>query len=760
MKYIVRILVSAFAFISAAACYNNEIENPDNPQNPGQSGLRITATMVKTRVNYGNETDKQLLPVWEPDDILFGFYVDGSKVIQNFILEVVDTSNSTATLGFVKGNENGLADQPLETKVYLIYTGKNGDSSIADTDIFSSDGEFSVDLTSQNLDRIPVCMSASAEIEDGSDGEKTLSFGFAYDCAVLEVETLAGFEEDGFDAGSLSGIEVSGISFKGKYSYDNGNITFAAVEDINNNNSYSTSLIDWSVSADSELTCRGETKKILISAIPTSNHDITISYKRNNSDFCSETFSNSTLEKGNCYVIRHNYVAKTSDGHFFTTVSAAFEHAAELFDSDNLDAEHNIVTLVRDCGFAGIDDKGAPKAGDEDCIYIDGYDVTLDLNGHTLSLIDGDYDTFYVNGKYDYGVGDDVATGTYPRNTFAIKDSKGNGKLLNNAYYHAVVNFGSFVLTSGIMDNYNERTAVMNSGSFTMYGGKLLKSNAVYNTYALQNINGNANIYGGYIYSNADVAIECDADSKLIIGDDSGKDILISSSGTGAIALNNSEGLIYSGTITCSTNNTIVLYNDSKCTISGGNIICTGEYSAIKCTNNNGQDSHSELYITWPSDTRSIGISRKEPFLYSHSVKQHYAPVFVASGVDGKNNSATIHILGGFIYNEDTTDLSAYLDRGCFSVNRGNEHALNSDNDFYSNVTRFYEFNDTPKGDKEKYDESYTTDYYSIPKSRVEDGAEGNLIFTYHIMGAIDPTLSPDTEAGKTQSYQFGGFSW
>mgnify|MGYP003333760342 CR=1 FL=1 len=97
MKYIVRILVSAFAFISAAACYNNEIENPDNSQNPDQPGLRITATMAKTRVNYGNETDAQLLPVWEEGDILFGFYGDDPDD-NGIVLKVCDVDEGVAEL--------------------------------------------------------------------------------------------------------------------------------------------------------------------------------------------------------------------------------------------------------------------------------------------------------------------------------------------------------------------------------------------------------------------------------------------------------------------------------------------------------------------------------------------------------------------------------------------------------------------------------------------------------------------------------------
>lgn len=799
MKYIVRILVSAFAFISVAACYNNEIENPDNPQNPEQSGLSITATMAKTRVNYGNETDAQLLPVWEPDDILFGFYVDGDGDIQNFILKVTrisanDSGSSYATLGFVTGKANDLAKQAVGTKVYLIYTGKNGVSSITESDKFTSDG-FSVDLTSQDLDRIPVCMSATATIS-GTDDAKTLSFGFTYDCAVLEVETLAGFDEEGFEAGSLSGIEVSGISFMGKYSYDKGNITFAAVAD---DTSYSQSLDGWSVSADSELTCSGETKKILISAIPTSSDDITISYKRNDSNICSETFSNRTLAKGNCYVIRHNYVAKTSDNHYFETVAEAFDYVSEHPD-------FNTVTLVR----KHIDGLGEHPEPDEDgdaslMVEID-YDVTLDLNGCTLSLIDAEVEgddtseCFYV---YAY-VEDETGEGH-----LTIKDSRSGGAIESESASHIILNDGNVTIENGKIKHISEEDgwcAVKNWGKLNVMDGELYSClwNAITNDggeltidggkvysssgYAVDNT-GDLSVNGGEVYTNSSGAAifsNCSAPPRGAIvtigGTENNVDgpcihndsyefpsiyIIGPSSGNEKVTFTMNQGLVYgssgafifqgrvessikggeiaTGYINWSDRgknkafSAISLYdNVLSCEISGGKII-TGKYGQ-SCIYSRASDV--TLTLKWD------GQNRSEPFLYSKcNTAGNCPPLQVVTGA-----RCNINILGGLIYEggsyvDPPSDVFLYNDTKVKNLSLSN---------FYSNKL-FY----TACIDKKdtytftNYSEGYTVNACDINIDGVITIDETELNF-YHIE---PPAESPSAPAG-TSKYYFDSFDW
>ena len=625
MKYIVRILVSAFAFISAAACYNNEIENPDNPQNPEQSGLRITATMAKTRVSFGNEDSNNIYPEWEEGDILFGFYVDGSKVIQNFILKVVDTSNSTATLDFVKGNENGLADQPRETKVYLIYTGKNGDSSIADTDIFSSTGEFSVDLTSQNLDRIPVCMSASAEIEDGSDGEKTLSFGFTYDCAVLEIQSLRGFKEDK-SATSISKIEVTDLVLGGKYTYDTDDgLNFEANTATE---TYSVEdLAKWGVNADGKLVYEGNPKGFLIAAAPNSTSK-EIKVKVYNSASSETPYfvhpcNSTTISAGRCYVVRsEEVVAKTIDDLYFTTVKAAFDHARELSEDNSGNyntAETNVVTLLA----PEIDGLGTPTTGwwngeYDVALMIDiDYPVTLDLNGCVLDL------QYAEDEDGNRMQGDSATSGAFnvkSSGSFTVKDSSGgDGYLESCSSCDLIINNGTTIIDSGNLWCYFAG-GIINTQSLSVYGGEVFSKVS----YAIKSVGGSITI------DQPDEGVETLIDSSsetspaiYVTADGSNTASFTMKGGTvtgygfysgsedicGAIELEgNVVGSISSGSIQTSNNKSentdyagyaLFVHDGSKCTISGGEVISISSFlPSVFCYTSSTTDDGTSLTVS------------------------------------------------------------------------------------------------------------------------------------------------------------------
>ena len=812
--------MSAFAFISAAACYNNEIDNPDNPQNPEQSGLSITATMAKTRVNYGNETDEQLLPVWEPDDILFGFYVDGDGDgdgdIQNFILKVTrisanDSGSSYATLGFVEGNENGLANQPVNTPVYLIYTGKNGANSITDADKFTSDG-FPVDLTSQNLDHIPVCMSATATI-GGNDAAKTLSFNFAYDCAVLEVETLAGFGKEGFAPGSLSGIEVSGISFMGKYSYDNGNITFAAVAD---DTSYSQSLDGWSVSADSELTCSGETKKILISAIPTSSDNIKISYKRNDSNICSETFSNRTLAKGNCYVIRHNYVAKTSDNHYFETVAEAFDYVSKY-------PAYNTVTLVR----KHIDGLGEHPEPDEDgdgdaslMVEID-YDVTLDLNGCMLFLSDakvnGANDTseyFYVDAYSDeYDTGD---------GHFTIVDSKSGGTIESVSNAHVIKNEGTVTISGGFITqteqwidggtwcavrNYGpgmlevENGAklnsvfydtVLNEGTVIVKGGKIYSDNynAINNTYD-EDYEGVVKIFGGELYSNAGIAIQSDAGSVVIgnseLTPNDRTDINIyTNSNYFAISCSDGSFDVHYGNVragegaavelnggvqssidggyfkSSSVFGTLYIHEGPKCEISGGTIYnkgVNGSCPAIFLYDD--KNKGTSLEVKWPKGTTYndnagyiiTGEGKHEPLIFSSGTDKFCSPIRKTHTNDSKDFS-TLKISGGYLISNN----SAFYAQDVYTSGSFDPMSNNVFDGFYANTPILNNSANSSSG----YSVSLNESGHEYPQYNASSAGNGFTIDT--ISSSLSTgdlyIITQSGSQGAVAKYQFNNFVW
>lgn len=658
--------MSAFAFISAAACYNNEIENPDNPQNPEQSGLRITATMAKTRVNYGNETDAQLLPVWEPNDILFGFYVGGDGQIQNFILTVIgigtNDGNSTATLGFVEGNENGLANQPVTTPVYLIYTGKNGANSITDADKFTSDG-FPVDLTSQDLGRIPVCMSATATI-GGTDDAKTLSFDFAYDCAVLKIESLTGIAEDSGLTGNLtlplSSLTISNLILGGTYSFSNGSFEFTPNDNVTEAKTFDLSGGDWTIDKSGSVGSQSG-KKILIAVAPNSNDAEIIVTAEAGAQGQEKTFSYSygtrSLVSGTCYVAKAKpVVAKTEDGQYFTSVSAAFDHASTLYITAYNTAENNIVTLLRDCGIAGVDASYIPITGCTASIDVDGYKATFDLNGHTLTFA-GSSEYINVAKNSKLVITDSKSNSDNPGKIYSNtvdyydEDDDGNGRDL-------VWNKGELIIEDAVLWHNQDMCAVVNTdeGILTVNGGKLISAHYT----AIYSDGGKIDIYGGFIESRDEYE-------------------------------------------------TIRVLDGTVCTISGGVICSRGDSPTIGCRSSS--PNISKLTIKWPDGIAPASPSedlRHEPLIYAAApnASQYYGynnvPINAFNADDGQGaNTAKVNLQGGYlISNQDL--LTFYSGDGGTTNDYYNLDFYNNDVGFYSNK-EMITFNGSSNGNKKDF---------------------------------------------------------
>ncbi len=673
MKYIVRIVVSALALIVATACYNNEIEKPNNPHNAGQCGLRITATIAKTRVSFADEDADNLYPKWQEGDILFGFYGDDPDG-NGIILEVSSADDEHAELEIVSGN---LEMQDLETIVYLIYTGKNGKGSITSTDKFTN-GVFPLDLTSQDLSRIPVCMSAKAQIEGTAD-EKTLSFTFAYDCAILEIETIDGFGSDGFDNGALTEVKVSNLALVGNYSLNNDGELEITYDSQGGIQDYSKSLgYGWSTNSDGEIIHNGQREPILISTFPVANKDFTFSYTVGGSQGTTYyvTKSNKSLAKSNCYVLRHKYVAKTSDNMFFERVSDAFGHAADLFKAPDFStAETNIVTLVRDCGLSGIDTDG-PLVGESDPIDIDGYDVTLDLNGKTLEL-DGE-ECFQVESPSTFtiidsseGDGEITSLGFGMINNTGEVNIKGGN--LHTVDWNVVENYGTLNVEGGEISseggypiyNYGDANveggeiysesvgAVANAGKLIISGGDIT-SDAVDedNEAAITSLDGKLVIYGDCkITSTAYYAIN-------VAGGEFTMDNGTVSGALGGIHLTDgSTGTIIGGSIE-SENGYALYVGNSTCTISGGTIKSKSTTKpAIYCFTEDepDEDSPKNLIITWPDEDESD----EGPLIVStenHSTP--YGPISTLDTDAGETNYAIVDISGGYLFSNDTAVFS------------------------------------------------------------------------------------------------------
>ena len=179
MKNIYRFFVSALVlFAFTVACNPPEINEPDNPSNPEQTGYTITASIVQTRVSYDDSTDgEKLEQKWEENDILFGFY--GGDISKKIIFKVSSVNGGVATLDPVDGweGEDGLGNAADETEVNLVYTGAN----INSIEEFDFSKGLSVDMSSQSINRIPACMHSKASLEE-DNGNKSIDFKFINDC--------------------------------------------------------------------------------------------------------------------------------------------------------------------------------------------------------------------------------------------------------------------------------------------------------------------------------------------------------------------------------------------------------------------------------------------------------------------------------------------------------------------------------------------------------------------------------------------------
>ena len=126
---------------------------------------------------------------------------------------------------------------------------------------------------------------------------------------------------------------------------------------------------------------------------------------------------------------------------------------------------NGVVTLIRDVQYA------------KNKLFTvkDGETITLDLNGHIISCVEGDE-------------GSGAAITIQPTATLTIKDSVGGGKITSSALYpdmqeipsyatNTITNEGTLILESGTIENGSEggaSYAVDDKGNFTMNGGELI----------------------------------------------------------------------------------------------------------------------------------------------------------------------------------------------------------------------------------------------------------------------------------------------
>lgn len=634
MRTINRLFAAALVLFAAAACYNKEIEAPDNQQDPVKplsSEVKLVAKIPQTRVTY-TSTSTQLTQAWKEGDVVFGFYGDNDKQV---VLTVGEPVDGSAPLTPAEGYEDfitELAADGIGLQVALVYTGST-DASELDESGKSITVNMSVQSTNQ---QIPACMHANGCTSE--DGE-TFVFNFANDCAILEIVGITGVSET---VGTwtnkklgLASVSVSGVNTSLAYSYAEGVLSLSEPTTPSSTDVISFSESLYLDSNGNIVNFDGKASSILM-AVP-ANTDLTSITVSAGVFSSSYTLSSSGLTKGKCYVVKaQDVVAKTEDGLYFKTVTGAFDHAADLSEDSSgkyNTAAKNIVTLVRDCGLAGINSDGSSAVGGSSPLVINEYDVTLDLNGHVLTLA-GKKDFFVVNGEYDNIKDDYVQKSQTIINTFIINDFKGknaDGKYDGKIYYlsddeeednceldgtYMINNLGNLQIDGGTIWHNDDWSVVSNyaSGELTINGGTLHSESYV------------------TIYNDGTVTIN---NGTISVGDECEYDVIS----------NNNILTVNDGTISSESSVAIHNYFECELTINGGII----SSAAPKYISNDGDLFDHMGTVTNTGGTLTIlgGTIKTTSDQVGHSALWTNAQADISGGTISSINGYAIYAEGG-----------------------------------------------------------------------------------------------------------------
>lgn len=710
MKSISKFISLALLIAAATACNTKEIDKPDIPDQPQISGnVKFTASMKQTRVEYSVNGDK-LHQCWEENDVIYGFY--GDNPVGKVTLKVTEVdADEYATLEATDETEGAafiaaIKEKGTKLNVGLLYTGSDNEVS---------GNTITVDMSDQSEGRIPACIESSAIeriIEDEESGDTIVYFEFNNVCAILEIQSLTGIENELPEGQTidLKSVSVSGVD-------ESCTFTYAPPGFSQESESEPGSAIivrssdDRPLKADSDgniIDADGNRSCIRIAVCPNFKSSITITATSTASQSYSSKYQGS-LFSSECYIIcAKDVVAKTEDGFYFTTVKAAFDHAKYLNVNSLLGDKPNIVTLVKNCSF-----------GDDD-INIDGYDVILDLNGKTLSQ-DGE-GMFYVQHNEASGASNNDSS-------FTIRDSNGGGIIEGSNDYWIVDNYGVLNIESGSLDAVGDTQTIYNevSGTIKITGGELLCEN-----WSTIDNCGSLTIEDGKIYSKEMPAI-ISKGYNLIIGDESlvgspeissscsisleDKSSTFETTGMTAPAIlisPNSDILkkfakeqatftMYSGTvigvkraitmlgnvvgeinggILDSGEKTLNVLDGASCTISGGQIYSSNEEEpTIFCGCTKSSILGTSLII-------ESGNKEGEPLIYSlanigdiQGAVRSDAPVCAV--YNQGHNYATVNICGGYLYSSSGY---FYLDNDAIILNGGvSIFSSTGAKEFYSN---------------------------------------------------------------------------
>lgn len=699
MRYFSKFISAALILILAAACNTKEIDNPDNPDKPkAYDNIILTAGINQTRVDY-SVVGSKLVPGWVEGDVIFGYFGSGDGSQIEFTVDDVK-EDGTAVLEPGKGWDDFLQQfKSLEDgetlPIGLIYTGSEASYSP------ENPNDVIVSMKKQTGENIPACMHASRYIKDKDDEAQIIRFLFDNDCAIFEIESITGIAEDAgltdVQTLSLTSLTVTNLIPTYEYSYASGVLSYNSGN--GDPTSYTINLPEdaWEVDYEGNINHSAD-KNLLVAVAPNSENNILITATTEGGRQFSYLYYGK-LDAGECYIIKkRDVVAKTEDGQYFTSVSAAFDHAEELSDRYTTAAD-NVVTLIKK-EINGFGEQTALPTHTS-TIEID-YPVTLDLNGCTLSL--AEREEFYVElftGEITIQDGTDEDNQVKYDGT--ISSTSGNpilwncgtvnihgGNLIYDGDNNLIHNLGTVNISDGFLKSYAESdeeideyySVVHNEATLNIYGGTLnsVDCDTIRNTES-----GTVTIHGGEVYSKSRVALYSGSGSTTIID---GKDaliqseaqsdyqaILVTSDSTtkptsfdmsagkvegvfsavmidGNVSANISGGYIKSNVhhTLCVFNNTESKELNPSCIITGGVIHNTSNQSsansAVYCfTRVKGDDGKKNLVVKWATGNEGDSKGLEQPILFSNKMYPIFAEYYQLN-----NNYAQIEVSGGYLY--------------------------------------------------------------------------------------------------------------
>lgn len=716
MNRILRFIYAALIVSTAVACHTSEIDNPnnDNQDKPkAYDNIILTASIKQTRVDYSINGDK-LEQRWAENDVIYGFYGDTKAAKDKKIVFTVNSVDESGVASLSPGD--GWSDflsvyKRGNLKIRLVYTGC---TTTELSDLFDANGDILIDMTNQGTDRIPACIHAES-YDKRSEGDITyIQFQFDNDCSIIEVFSFTGVKEESgqyFDGASatLGSIAVDGLIERCKYSLgNNGDLQFESIDKSGGDDAPTTVTLggDWSVTKDGDITYAGNIKPVFIAAVPfDTSRDITVSAKLSGGEdsFFNQTYTGRTFEKGHSYYIMADpVIAKTVDNVYFKTVNDAFKHAEDLNDNDLLEGRTNTVTLLVD-EINGLGEQVAEPAYDKP-IAID-YDVTLDLNGCTLSLSGSEYFevTFDFINPVILTITDSTGPDSGGKYDGTISSNSGNSILWNFGtvnihggnliYYgdnHLIQNFGTVNISDGFLKSYAESdeenkeyySVVYNEATLNIYGGTL---NSVDCDTIRNNESGTVTISDGTITSENNRAVTNYGDLTISRGKLSSSAGYVSKDDEGYVAEDskdyedqNCRGTIYNWSNLTITDGTIeseycrALYNSGTTTITGGTIEALDDMAIM---------NFAELTVgkTPAESNDAISIISGSTYYVSYipaiycdggSLDMYYGTVTCPAGAVILENGSEATISGGYFSSTDYSTVQI-LDGSQCSISGG-----------------------------------------------------------------------------------------